>query len=732
MPLIPQLFRTDRPARHWRSENHYRRLLEAAPDALIVVNEGGLIVLVNVQAEKQFGYLRDELLGQPLTNIIPEGFAGQLVIDGARSGGEMLANQQAAAVDLKGQRKDRSWFPIELTLSAVRSAQGLLTIFAIRDITSRKRAEANVLQKMDELNRAQVTLNCIGDAVVCTDLTTNITFLNLAAETMTGWPMKEAWGRPLADILNTGASAGNGSSANTAELAILEKCAELVPTRCVLVRRDGTKLQIENSVAPLHDQYGNASGAVVVFRDTTAAQEMAQQIIHAADHDWLTDLPNARLLSRRITTAIENAQRYGLRVAVLFLDLDGFKHINDSLGHSIGDQLLQSVAKRLVGCVRPGDTVSRQGGDEFVVLLTAVQRKEDPANLARRLLRTVAEVHSADQHDLHVTTSIGMSMFPDDGHDAETLIKNADTAMYQAKENGRQGFQFFKPVMNARAVERQSIEEAMRIALERREFSLHYQPKIDLRTGLITGAEALLRWNHPDRGLLFPSTFIPVAEETGLIVAIGKWVIQDACAQAKGWSDAGFPDISVAVNVSALEFRSERFACDVLATLDDTGLLPGNLELELTESVFMKHLDSAAAILQSLRSAGVQIAVDDFGTGYSSLSYLRKLPVDTLKIDRSFVAQVELGADEAAILTAVISMARSLRLHVIAEGVETSEELAFLHEQDCGQAQGFYFSRPVPVSSFVRLLLQQADGQKLEGAQCKQTLSMGPPPMRAL
>jgi diguanylate cyclase (GGDEF)-like protein/PAS domain S-box-containing protein len=713
------LFRANRLAHPGHSESHYRKLLEAAPDALIVVNEGGDIVLVNVQAEKQFGYLRDELLGQPLTNIIPEGFAGQLVIAGARSGAEMLSKQQDAGIELKGERKDGTCFPIEFTLSPVCSAQGLLMTFAIRDITARKQAEANLLQKVNELNQAQVTLNCIGDAVVCTDLMTNITFLNLAAETMTGWPLKEAWGRPLAEILNTGVSAGSDSSPNTAELAILENCAELVPTRCVLVRRDGIKIQIENSVAPIYDQNGHASGAVVVFRDTTAAQAMAQQITHAADHDWLTDLPNARLLSRRIASAIENAQHFGLRVAVLFLDLDGFKYINDSLGHSTGDLLLQSVAKRLVGCVRSCDTVSRQGGDEFVVLLPDVRRPDDPANLARRLLRSVAGVHSVDQQELHVTTSIGVSMFPDDGCDAEALIKNADTAMYQAKENGRQGFQLFEPVMNARAVERQSIEEALRCALDRREFSLHYQPKLDLRTGSISGAEALLRWDHPKRGLLFPSTFIPVAEDCGLIVAIGRWVLREACVQARGWVDAGFPGISVAVNVSAIEFRSESFASDVFAILQDTGLAPGNLELELTESVFMRHLESAASILQSLRSAGVQIAVDDFGTGYSSLSYLRKLPVDTLKIDRSFVAQVVLGADEAAILTAVINMARSLRLQVIAEGVETREELEFLHAQDCAQAQGFYFSRPVPVSSFVRLLLQQADGQKLKGVQRK-------------
>jgi diguanylate cyclase (GGDEF)-like protein len=439
---------------------------------------------------------------------------------------------------------------------------------------------------------------------------------------------------------------------------------------------------------------------------------MARQITHAAEHDCLTDLPNARLLKRRIGAAIRAARRRKMAVAILFLDLDGFKYINDSLGHPTGDRLLQSVAKRLAGCVRSCDTVSRQGGDEFVVLLSDIQHPEDPANLARRLLRRVAEAHTIDRQDLHITTSIGVSMFPKDGWDAETLIKNADLAMYEAKEKGRQGFQFFKPAMNARAVERQSIEESLRRALEGDEFSLYYQPKINLSTGAISGAEALIRWSHPTRGLLAPPTFIPVAEECGLILPIGKWVLREACTQAKGWADAGFADVSVAVNVSAKEFRGESFVSDLFAILEETGLAPGALELELTESVFMKHTESAADILQSLRQTGVQVAVDDFGTGYSSLSYLRNLPIDTLKIDQSFVKQIALNGNEAAIVTAVISMARSLKLQVVAEGVETLAELEFLRDQDCEQAQGFYFSRPVPVSKFVRLLLQEAERLK--------------------
>jgi diguanylate cyclase (GGDEF)-like protein len=384
--------------------------------------------------------------------------------------------------------------------------------------------------------------------------------------------------------------------------------------------------------------------------------------------------------------------------------LDGFKYINDSLGHPVGDKLLQSVAERLKGCVRGSDTVSRQGGDEFVVLLSEVAHAEDAAVSARRLLMAVAEAHSIDQHDLHITTSIGVSVYPDDGRDAEALIKNADTAMYQAKENGRQSFQFFKPAMNVRAVERQSIEEGLRRALGRREFKLQYQPKIDLGTGAITGAEALLRWNHPTRGPVPPGSFIPVAEDCGLILPIGAWVLREACTQARSWLDQGLHPGTMAVNVSAMEFRDDNFLQGLFEILDDTGLDPKYLELELTESVLMKQVESTASILQALRAGGVKIAIDDFGTGYSSLSYLRKFPVDALKIDQSFVRQISTSGDDTTIVTAIIAMARSLRLRVVAEGVETLEELEFLRANRCDEAQGFYLSRPIPPERFAGLL----------------------------
>jgi diguanylate cyclase (GGDEF)-like protein len=477
-----------------------------------------------------------------------------------------------------------------------------------------------------------------------------------------------------------------------------------VPVNCILIRRGGLEIPVENSVAPIHDREGQLTGTVVVFRDVSAARAMSLQLAHSAEHDFLTGLPNRMLLHDRVSLAIALARRHAKQAAVLFLDLDGFKHINDSLGHAIGDKLLQSVATRLVACGRGSDTVSRQGGDEFIVLLAEVEQSEDASVAARRMLEAVAEPHSIDEHDLHVTVSIGVSIYPDDGADAETLVQNADTAMYQAKENGRASYQYFTSAMNARAVERQSIEESLRRALERRQFALHYQPKINFKTGAITGAEALLRWTHPTRGSVSPMQFIPVAEACGLIRPIGIWVLRQACEQAQAWVEAGLPVTTMAVNVSAMEFRDEGFLEGLFAVLSETGLDPRLLELELTESVLMKHPDSSASILQALRARGVQVALDDFGTGYSSLSYLQKFPIDALKIDQSFVSQITAAADDTSIVTAVISMAQSLKLRVVAEGVETIEQKDFLQAHACDEAQGYYFSRPVPPEQFATLL----------------------------
>ena len=578
-------------------------------------------------------------------------------------------------------------------------ARGLLR--ALRYAAERKVMEEALFV---EKERAEVTLNCIGDAVACSDISGDLTFLNLVAERMTGWSFQEAAGRPMAEVFRILDGTTRETILNPMEMAAGRSQIGHLPSNSILIRRDGLETPIEDSVAPIYDRNEKATGAVIVCRDVSAARAMALQMAHSAQHDFLTGLPNRMLLNDRVNRAIALAARHKKKAAVLFLDLDGFKHINDSLGHPIGDQLLQSIAKRLVCCVRNSDTVSRQGGDEFIVLLSEVERAEDIVIMTRRILQALAEAHSIDERVLHITTSIGVTIYPEDGPDAETLIKNADTAMYQAKENGRQSCQFFEPAMNVRAVERQFLEQSLRRALERQEFALHYQPKVNLRTGEVTGAEALIRWTHPSRGSVPPAEFIPVAEDCGLILPIGNWVLREACKQAQAWVNEGLPLTTMAVNISAMEFRDADFLEGVFAILKDTGLDPGSLELELTESVLMKRAESAESILRALRARGVQLAVDDFGTGYSSLSYLSKFQVDCLKIDQSFVRQITTVPDETGIVIAMISMGRSLNLRVVAEGVETLEELAFLQAHECDDVQGYYLSRPVPAQRFARML----------------------------
>jgi diguanylate cyclase (GGDEF)-like protein len=434
------------------------------------------------------------------------------------------------------------------------------------------------------------------------------------------------------------------------------------------------------------------------------AESAKAQMNHLAHHDVLTNLPNRTLLLDRLGQAIELARRQGQKLAVMFMDLDRFKHINDSLGHAVGDQLLQSVGRRLVACVRHSDTVSRQGGDEFVVLLSSVEHAEDAALAAQKIIDALALPQRIDGHDLQVGVSIGISIYPEDGEDAENLIKSADTAMYHAKENGRNNFQFFEDEMNVRAVNRQSIEASLRGALASREFVLYYQPKVNLRSGTIVGVEALIRWQHPERGLLPPAAFIPIAEDCGLIVSVGRWALREACRQTRAWLDAGLLPVTVAVNTSALEFRAKDFFANISATLDDTGIEPRYLEVELTESVLMSDGEVTHSELQALADLGVKLVIDDFGTGYSSLSYLTRLPIDKLKIDQSFVQHMTSNEDDAAIVSAVISMGKSLKKGIIAEGVETLEQCAFLLARDCDEGQGFYFGRPMPADAFARLL----------------------------
>jgi diguanylate cyclase (GGDEF)-like protein/PAS domain S-box-containing protein len=555
-----------------------------------------------------------------------------------------------------------------------------------------------------EKERALVALNSIGDAVVCTDIFAKITYLNLAAETMTGWRSEEATGRPFAEVFRIIDRAAQETAQDPMNMAVGQSATAGQGIDSVLIRRDGFESVIEDSAAPIHDRAGHVVGAVIVFHDVGAARDMSRRMAHAAQHDLVTNLPNRLLLNDRISQSISLARRQNRPLAVIFLDLDRFKYINDSLGHATGDKLLQSVSKRLVAGLRSSDTVSRQGGDEFVILLSEINDPEYLAATARKILLLLNAPHSIGKRNLVIGGSAGISVYPEDGEDAETLIKNADTAMYRAKERGRNNFQFFKAEMNLKAVERQSLEAGLRRALEREEFLLHYQPKVSLDTGEITGGEALIRWQHPDRGVVHPSQFVPIAEDCGLILQIGRWVLREACRQARAWQNAGLQPLPIAVNVSAVEFRDKGFAERVGRVLAETGLEARYLELELTEGVLMEDAESMVFVLQELKAMGVHLAVDDFGTGYSSLSYLRQFPIDVLKIDQSFVQQITVDPDDSAIVSAIINMAKSLKRVVVAEGVETQEQRDYLQAQRCAQGQGNLFSRPLAAARFARFI----------------------------
>jgi diguanylate cyclase (GGDEF)-like protein/PAS domain S-box-containing protein len=451
--------------------------------------------------------------------------------------------------------------------------------------------------------------------------------------------------------------------------------------------------------APLVDSKSQYRGRIWYFRDITDRKRAEEQVQFLAYYDILTGLPNRTLFRDRLATALAGARRENCKLALLFLDLDGFKIINDSLGHSVGDLLLQEVADRLRKWGREQDTVARLGGDEFLITLTQVRDLSDVAVAAERLMDVMATAFVVQGHSLNVSCSVGVSIFPEHGTDCETLIKNADAAMYGAKDRGRNNFRFFEEDMNVHAMERLSLERSLRFALEREEMFLVYQPQMDVATGRIIGLEALLRWQHPELGLVPPDKFIRIAENSGLIVSIGEWVLRTACRQARKWQDEGLPAVSVAVNVSAVQFRQQGFCALISRVLQETGLAPQYLELELTESLLLANADVTLSVLKELKSMGLTLAIDDFGTGYSSFSYLRQFQVSKIKIDRLFIRDVTVNPDDAAIATAIISMAKGLKLRVIAEGVENEAQMSFLRSHQCDEIQGYYFSKPLAVDA---------------------------------
>ncbi|NVN91029.1 MAG: EAL domain-containing protein [Desulfuromonadales bacterium] len=525
-------------------------------------------------------------------------------------------------------------------------------------------------------------------------------YWNLASEILYGYTAVEAIGRNLLDLIIPPDVREDVKNA----LQWMVETGQAIPaSEMKLMRKDGTLVAVFSSHAVVQKP-GAPLELFCLDIDITERKQNEEQLEFLATHDELTGLANRALLQDRLAQSLRYAHRSGRILAVLLIDLDRFKIINDSLGHDFGDKLLGSVAVRLQQVVREADTVARLGGDEFVVLLSEVADPDDVGVLATRILRNLAEPHRIDGREITVIASLGISLYPKDSDNGATLIRNADIAMYRAKREGGGSFSFFAPEMNQRAIETMELENALRQALERDEFCLYYQPKVDLASGRITGCEALARWQHPQRGVVSPNDFIPLAEETGLIVPLGTWVLQEACRQAKAWQDQGLPGVSAAVNLSARQFRKGDLPQLVQEILQKTGLDPCWLELEMTESMVMDDPDKAIAIMDKLKHIGARLSLDDFGTGYSSFSSLSRFPIDHLKIDRSFVTDIVTNPNSATIATSIIAMAHRMRLKVIAEGVETEAQLGYLRKHDCDEVQGFFFSRPLPADEFAAFL----------------------------
>jgi len=566
------------------------------------------------------------------------------------------------------------------------------------------RSGASRSAMMRRRNLTHWTLESLPDAVASTDVEGRLTYLNAAAEAMTGYTRREALGKAHAQVLVVVDSVtGEQVSDAVVDAMARSRCVEQ-DFACMIVRRDHSRSAVEYAVSPLHDRDGAIIGAVLQLREAGRAGLLAADPRQTGDHDALTLLPNRALLKQRLGNAIALAVRRHGSGALMFLDLDHFKHVNDSLGHAVGDELLRSVAARLTACVRATDTVARLGGDEFVILLTEIEHARHAAHVAEKIVAAFSESRLVCGFDLHVTASIGISVFPDDGASVDAVMRNADVAMYHAKVRGRNSYEFFTADMNRRAIQRLGVESSLRSALKHGELLLHYQSKLDLRTGAMTGVEALVRRRGPADGLIYPDEFISVAEDSGLIVPMGRWVLQEACTQVRVWQEAGLDTVPVAVNVSAAEFRHRDFLSGIQQTLEHTGLAAEFLELELTETLLMKDAAASISLLGSLKSMGVRIAIDNFGTGFSSLGYLKHLPIDTLKIDRSFVQDLACDAGSASIVNAVIGLGKSLGKRVVAEGVQTHQQLELLRQSNCDQGQGFQFSHPLPSESFVRLL----------------------------
>ncbi|MCB1806613.1 MAG: EAL domain-containing protein [Candidatus Competibacteraceae bacterium] len=661
-------------------------------DLLAVVRYDGCLHHTNPAWERKLGYSKSASIAQPFVDLIhPEDRAAmQAAAD------RLFAAEQADSLVLENRCRGQDGRYHWLQWSIISPGQQRLLFCTGRDISERRRSE----QQLQLWGRVvAVTSN----GVVITDPhqpDNPMVSVNPAFTQITGYSAEEVLGRNCRFLQGIDR---DQSEVHTLRAAIARQQACTIVLRNY--RKDGSLFWNELFISPSRDAMGRITHYIGVMNDITERQSYEAQLEHQVTHDGLTQLPNRVLLRDRLEHALEHAPASGQRIAVLFLDLDRFKLVNDSLGHAAGDTLLQAVAIRLNDCAPEADTIARQGGDEFVILLRGGHSLgETVMALAYRILESFERSFIVHKQEFFIAASIGISLTPDDGMEAETLLRNADAAMYQAKLCGGNSMQFYTSAINTRTGGWLTLEKELRYALARQELQLHYQPQVSLEQGAMIGVEALLRWRHPRLGLVSPTEFIPLAEATGLIVPIGEWVLKTACAQVKAWCRAGLGALPVSVNISVRQFTQGNLPALVALALEETGLEPHYLELEITESLLMQDIEQAMITLKELKALGVQLAIDDFGTGYSSLNYLKRFPLDRLKIDRSFIDDITTESDSATITLLIIALAHGLRLKVIAEGVETEDQLDFLRQHHCDETQGYYFSRPLAPAQMADLL----------------------------
>ena len=619
----------------------------------------------------------------------------------------LVTGSQSEEVAVECMREGADDYILKTSLKRLPSA--LLNTLRKKDIELEKDHAEGELRRREEQYRL-ITENT-QDLICMLDPAGSFTYVSPSARSLLGYEAKDLIGTSCFDLIHP-----EDRAATAATIEQILANADRGAQEFRLCRATGEWRIFESVGSRILDDGGRPQRAVFVSRDITERKRDEETIRHLAYYDALTGLPNRTLFNDRLAQALAQAYRTRQMLGLMFLDLDRLKAVNDTLGHAMGDRLLQGVSERLKGCLREGDTIARLGGDEFLLLLQGVAHLEDVAKVAQRLLEALKPSFYCEGQELHTTASIGIALYPNDSKDAESLMKNADAAMYRAKELGRNNYQFYSASMNETALQRLSLENNLRRALQRREFVLHYQPQMNLTTGQITGAEALIRWNHPELGMIPPVRFIPIAEESGLILPMGEWVMATATAQNKAWQDAGMKPLRIAVNLSPLHFKHKDLAQTIAKILQQTELDARYLELEVTESVIMQTTDTDAdavvGTMLKLKETGIHVSIDDFGTGYSSLSYLKRFPVDTVKIDQSFIRDITTNPDDAAIAKAIISIAHSLTLRVIAEGVETEEQLNFLRAESCDEIQGFFLSRAVPADDFAEFVKAHEEGLK--------------------